>query len=99
MLLELRIRNFAIIEEAALRFGPGLNVLSGETGAGKTIIMSALGILLGARASPEVIRADQKEAAVDAAFEIEGALTDIPRSPGDGGRRPTASFRRRARGL
>ena len=45
MLLELHIRNFAIIEEAHLEFGAGLNVLSGETGAGKTIILSALGLL------------------------------------------------------
>ncbi len=72
MLLELRIRNFAIIEEAALQFGAGLNVLSGETGAGKTIIMSALAMLLGARASADVIRVDQKEAAVEALFELEG---------------------------
>jgi len=43
MLTELRIRNFAVIEEAALSFGPGLNVLTGETGAGKTIVMTALG--------------------------------------------------------
>lgn len=81
MLLELRIRNFAIIEEAALRFGPGLNVLSGETGAGKTIIMSALAMLLGARASAEVIRVDQKEAAVEALFELEShsALSEAAR--------------------
>jgi DNA repair protein RecN (Recombination protein N) len=72
MLAELRIRNFAIIEEAALEFGPGLNVLSGETGAGKTIILTALGLLLGERASPEMIRAGQKEAVVEARFELEG---------------------------
>jgi DNA repair protein RecN (Recombination protein N) len=74
MLAELRIRNFAIIEEAALEFSPGLNVLSGETGAGKTIILSALGLLLGGRASPEVIRTDAKEAIVEARFELEGEL-------------------------
>jgi DNA repair protein RecN (Recombination protein N) len=72
MLLELRIRNFAIIEEADAEFGPGLNVLTGETGAGKTIILSALGLLLGARASPDMIRAETKEAVVEARFEIEG---------------------------
>jgi DNA repair protein RecN (Recombination protein N) len=72
MLLELRIRNFAIIEEAALEFGPGLNVLSGETGAGKTIILSALGLLLGGRASPDMIRSDAKEATVEGLFELEG---------------------------
>ncbi|HVN27697.1 MAG TPA: AAA family ATPase, partial [Candidatus Binataceae bacterium] len=74
MLAELRIRNFAIIEEAGLEFCPGLNILSGETGAGKTIILSALGLLLGGRASPEVIRTDAKEAIVEAMFELEGEL-------------------------
>jgi DNA repair protein RecN (Recombination protein N) len=72
MLIELRIRNFAIIEEAVLTFGAGLNVLSGETGAGKTIIMTALGLLLGNRASPDLIRTGAKEAVVEGIFEIEG---------------------------
>jgi DNA repair protein RecN (Recombination protein N) len=72
MLVELRIRNFAIIEGAALYFGPGFNVLSGETGAGKTIIMTALGLLLGGRASPDMIRAGQNEAVVEGLFELEG---------------------------
>src|SRR5215469_6265413 len=72
MLLELRIRNFAIIEETSLEFGPGLNVLSGETGAGKTIILSALGLLLGERASPDMVRAGEKEAIVEGLFELEG---------------------------
>jgi DNA repair protein RecN (Recombination protein N) len=86
MLLELRIRNFAIIEEAALQFGAGLNVLSGETGAGKTIIMSALAMLLGARASADVIRVDQKEAAVEALFELEGEAPSPEGIAGGGGR-------------
>src|SRR5579864_2446330 len=72
MLLELNIRNFAIIEEAHLEFGTGLNVLSGETGAGKTIILSALGLLLGSRASPDMIRTGQKEAVVEGLFVLEG---------------------------
>lgn len=72
MLTELRIRNFAVIEQAALSFGAGLNVLTGETGAGKTIVMSALGLLLGGRASPEVIRAGAKEAVIEGVFELEG---------------------------
>ncbi|MGH8013365.1 MAG: AAA family ATPase, partial [Candidatus Binataceae bacterium] len=71
MLTELRIRNFAVIEEAALSFGPGLNVLTGETGAGKTIIMTALGLLVGMRASPDMIRAGAKEAIVEGVFELE----------------------------
>jgi DNA repair protein RecN (Recombination protein N) len=87
MLAELRIRNFAIIEEAALEFCPGLNILSGETGAGKTIILSALGLLLGGRASPDVIRTDAKEAVVEALFELEGefALEGLASRPPDRG--------------
>src|SRR5271155_4433482 len=72
MLTALRIRNFAIIEEASLAFGPGLNVLSGETGAGKTIVMTALGLLVGGRASPDLIRTSAKEAVVEGVFELEG---------------------------
>ncbi len=89
MLTELRIRNFAVIEEAALTFGPGLNVLSGETGAGKTIIMTALGLLLGARASPDMIRSNAKEAVVEAAFEFEGEgpVLDAAEWLGDDGQR------------
>src|SRR5271167_1420546 len=89
MLLELHIRNFAIIEEAHLEFGAGLNVLSGETGAGKTIILSALGLLLGSRASPDMIRAGEKEAVVEGLFELEGeaALPELAARKSDGGRR------------
>ena len=72
MLTELRIRNFAVIEEAALSFAAGLNVLSGETGAGKTIVMTALGLLVGGRASPELVRMGAREAVVEGIFEIEG---------------------------
>jgi len=89
MLVELRIRNFAIIEEAALEFGAGLNVLSGETGAGKTVILTALGLLLGERASPDMIRAGEKEAVVEGLFELEGetALPDLAARRDDPGRR------------
>jgi DNA repair protein RecN (Recombination protein N) len=88
MLLELNIRNFAIIEEAHLEFGAGLNVLSGETGAGKTIILSALGLLLGSRASPDMIRTGEKEAVVEGLFELEGeaAMPDLATRKRDGGR-------------
>ncbi len=72
MLVELHIRNFAIIDEVALEFGPGLNVLSGETGAGKTIVMNAMGLLIGGRASPEMIRTDSKEALVEGLFDLDG---------------------------
>ncbi len=89
MLLELNIRNFAIIEEAHLEFGAGLNVLSGETGAGKTIILSALGLLLGSRASPDMIRTGEKEAVVEGRFGLEGeaAIPELAGRAGDGDRR------------
>ena len=89
MLLELHIRNFAIIEEAHLEFGPGLNVLSGETGAGKTIILSALGLLLGSRASPDMIRAGEREAVVEGLFELEGeaAMPELAARKPDSGHR------------
>jgi DNA repair protein RecN (Recombination protein N) len=92
MLLELRIRNFAIIEEVALEFGPGLNILSGETGAGKTIILSALGLLLGARASADVVRAGEKEAIVEGLFEIEGEapIPELTEDAHNGGARELA---------
>jgi DNA repair protein RecN (Recombination protein N) len=69
MLRELRIKNFAVIDEVALRLGPGLNVLTGETGTGKSIILNALGLLSGARVSSEVIRHGHDEASVEALFD------------------------------
>ena len=70
MLTELRIRNFAIIETLALPLAPGFNVLSGETGAGKSIIVGALGLLLGDRASTDLIRTGADRASVEGTFEI-----------------------------
>ena len=74
MLKELRVRNFAIIDELALTFGPGLTALTGETGAGKSIIAGSLGLALGERASAEMIKSGRDEAVVEAAFEV----TDHP---------------------
>src|SRR5579862_789404 len=70
MLTELRIKNFAIIESLTLPLAPGLNVLSGETGAGKSIIVGALGLLLGERASADVIRTGAERATVEGVFEV-----------------------------
>ncbi|HEV2130868.1 MAG TPA: DNA repair protein RecN [Longimicrobiaceae bacterium] len=72
MLSELRIRNFALIERLSVRLGPGLNVLTGETGAGKSIIVGALSLLLGERASGELVRAGAERASVEGVFEIGG---------------------------
>jgi DNA repair protein RecN (Recombination protein N) len=73
MLLELAIRDFAIIESLDLSFGPGLNVFTGETGAGKSIIMEALGLILGDRASNDVVRTSSEESVVEAVFDISGS--------------------------
>ncbi|GJG88513.1 DNA repair protein RecN [Gemmatimonadetes bacterium T265] len=72
MLTELRIRNFAIIDALALPLARGFNVLSGETGAGKSIIVGALGLLLGERASTEVIRTGADRATVEGTFDVDG---------------------------
>ena len=69
MLRELRIRDVAIIDEVSLSFGPGLNVISGETGAGKSILLQSLALLCGARGSGDLIRADADEAVVEGLFE------------------------------
>lgn len=77
MLRELRIKNFAVIDQAALDLGPGLNVLTGETGAGKTIVLNALGLISGGRVSSDIIRQGEDEASVEALF---GALPEALRN-------------------
>ena len=70
MLTELSIRNLAIINRLQVSFGPGFNVLTGETGAGKSIIIDAVSLLLGDRARPELIRTGEEEATVEALFDL-----------------------------
>jgi DNA repair protein RecN (Recombination protein N) len=72
MLTELRIRNFAIIESLTLPLGPGFNVLTGETGAGKSIIVGALGLLLGERGTADVVRTGSDRATVEGVFDTTG---------------------------
>lgn len=72
MLIELRIRNFAVLRSALLRLDPGLNVISGETGAGKSIVVDALEILLGGRASSSVVRSGEERATVEGVFDVQG---------------------------
>ncbi len=72
MLSHLVIRNFAIIDRLEIAFRPGFTALTGETGAGKSIIIDALNLLLGGRASTEVIRTDEDEAVVEGVFEPTG---------------------------
>ena len=72
MLTELRIRNLAVIESVTLPVAPGFNVLSGETGAGKSIIVGALGLLLGERSSADVVRSGADRAVVEGVFDAAG---------------------------
>lgn len=71
MLRELSITNFALIDELRVEFGPGFNVLTGETGAGKSIIIDALGLALGTRGEAEQIRTGAEEGRVEAAFDLD----------------------------
>src|ERR1700738_3091872 len=72
MLLELRAENYAVIDRAVATFGLGLDLLTGETGAGKSILIDALALLLGNKASADVIRAGADKATISAVFEVEG---------------------------
>ena len=75
MLLELRAENYIVVDQAAVAFGPGLNLLTGETGAGKSILIDALALLLGEKASAEIIRHGADRAVVACVFEATpGAL-------------------------
>jgi DNA repair protein RecN (Recombination protein N) len=74
MLQELRVENLLLIESAQLRLVPGLNVLTGETGAGKTVLAHALDLLLGGRARPGIVRPGADEAYVEGIFDLPGDL-------------------------
>jgi DNA repair protein RecN (Recombination protein N) len=84
VLKELRIVNFAIIDELHVHFGQGLHVFTGETGAGKSIIIEALSLALGGRASAEMIRSGEETASIEAAFDLSGhpELPDLARTHG-----------------
>ena len=71
MLAELRLENYAVIDSVAVEFSAGLNLLTGETGAGKSILIDALALLLGDKASSDVIRAGAERAVISAVFEVE----------------------------
>ena len=73
MLRYLRIKNLATIEEVELELAPGFTILTGETGAGKSIIIDAIKILLGEKATPDLIRSGKNEARIEAIFELEGS--------------------------
>src|SRR5207247_10256667 len=72
MLRFLRIQHLAVIDSAEVEFEPGLNVLTGETGAGKSILVGAVGLLLGGRASGDLVRTGEDSAVVEAVFDHRG---------------------------
>ena len=74
MLTELRVRDLAVIADVTLPFQPGLNVLTGETGAGKSMVVDALALLLGERASADIVRPGAEKTIVEGAFEFAAAV-------------------------
>jgi DNA repair protein RecN (Recombination protein N) len=72
VLIELRLENYAVVDNLVVEFAPGLNLLTGETGAGKSILIDALALLLGDKASADVIRSGADKATISAVFEVEG---------------------------
>jgi DNA repair ATPase RecN len=78
MLRELRIENLLLIERTEMRFGPGLNVITGETGAGKTVLAHSLDLLMGGRPRSGIVRPGAEEAWVEGSFEVPDGLLDDP---------------------
>ena len=88
MLTALHIKDFAIIDELELSLGPGFNVMTGETGAGKTIVVEAIKLILGERASSDAIRAGREKASVTAVFELNKISSNLRRALADAGIEP-----------
>src|SRR5206468_1289542 len=77
MLIELNVQNFAVIERLRLELGPGFNVLTGETGAGKSILIDAVSGLPGARLGAEAVRAGEQGARVEGVFEVDAGDPEL----------------------
>ena len=77
MLVELRLENYAVIDNVAVEFASGLNLLTGETGAGKSILIDALALLLGEKASPDVVRSGADRSTISAVFEVAGGSEKV----------------------
>lgn len=86
MLLELHVKDLALVEDVWLRFDPGMTVLTGETGAGKTVLVEALKLLLGERADSTLVRSGADEALVEGRFDVDGAEIIVQRRVSADGR-------------
>ena len=91
MLAELVVENYAVIEKVRVRFHRGLNLLTGETGSGKSIVVDALGLLFGARTSAEMVRSGAERARVAGIFEVAAAAGSPARSNRRASRSRTAN--------
>src|SRR3954463_9787033 len=83
MLLELVVENYAVVERLRVHFHSGLNLLTGETGSGKSIVVDALGLLLGGRASADMIRTGEIRARVAGIFELKDAVPGVEAEDGE----------------
>src|SRR5258708_2663011 len=106
VLKELRVRDLALVAECRVRFGPGLNLLTGETGSGKSLIVDALSLTLGARGGADQVRHGADRATVEGAFESDGVTLILQRELGkrsaariDGRSAPAEALRERGRNL
>src|SRR5579863_1291305 len=84
MLLELTVENYAVVEKVRVRFHRGLNLLTGETGSGKSIVVDALALLLGGRAAAEMVRSGAERARISGIFEVDGQTLPEGVEPEDG---------------
>ena len=94
MLRFLRIKRLAVIDAVEVEFEPGLNVLTGETGAGKSILVEAVGLLLGGRASGDLVRTGEESATIEAIFESGGRRASGPPRDHRAGPKPRVHQRR-----
>ena len=78
MLAHLHVKNLALIEEIEVEFGPGLNILTGETGAGKSILLGSMQLILGAKISRNIIRENAPYALVELLFQVENGKPLLP---------------------
>ena len=81
MIKVLRVRNLATIEDLEVRMEPGFSILTGETGAGKSILIDAIRLLLGDKGSPDLVRTGKKEASIEASFDVSGDPLDLGQLP------------------